>query len=167
MASYDQLDINQKINTKAALQAWAKYSVQNFQKELDKKVYGLRTTKRGVQRSSLVGYRYGSGRSRTNNLRKAWWQNVQAGSGTDRVMIEFLMYGRFVDMGVGRGVTHTSRVVNRQLRLGRSGRTRKTWYSKTKGHEIHRLREILAEQNIHMLLDSIENALNISVSLNL
>lgn len=166
--NYADLDINQKIQTKAALQAWVKYSVEHFQTELDKKVYGLRSAKKsGVQRSSLAGYTFGSRKARTNSLRKSWWNNVSVGGGVDKVMIEFLLYGRFIDMGVGRGTTHTGRLVNRQLKLGRSPRQRKLWYSKRKGYEIHRLREILAQQNIHLLLDSLENALNISVHLNL
>lgn len=165
--NYAELDINQKIQTKAALQAWAKYSVDHFRTELDRKVYGVRSSKKGVQRSFLGSYTFGSKHPRTNQLRKSWWQNVNVGGGVDRVMIEFMLYGRFIDMGVGRGTTHTGRIVNRQLKLGRSPRTRKLWYSKRKGYEIHRLREILAAQNIHLLLDSLETALNISVHLNL
>ncbi len=156
--TYAELDINQKINVKAALQAWATYSVEHFQAELDKKVYGVKTTK--------SGYKYARVKQVLGNLRKSWWHTVQAGSGVDRVMIEFLLYGRFVDMGVGRGTSHTSRVVNRQLKLGRSPRVRKPWYSKRKSYEIKRLREILAEQNINLMVDSIESALNIRLNLN-
>lgn len=160
--TYEQLDINQKINTKAALQAWTKYSVQHFQAELDKKVYGFRSSgKKNIQRSSLgAGYRFGSRKGRTNQLRRSWWENVQVGSGTDRVMIQFLQYGRFLDMGVGRGTSHTDRQVNRLLGLGRTPRTRRAWYSKRKGYEIKRLREILADQNIHLRVDSIENIMS-------
>lgn len=168
MASYQDLDINQKIQTKAAIQAWAKYSVLHFQEQLDKKVYGLRTSKKGVQRSALgTGYKFGSGRSRTNTLRKSWWQNVQLGGGVDRVMIQFMLYGRYLEMGVGRGITHTDRLVAKQLRIGSTGRRRVPWYSKRKTYEIKRLREILTEQNIHLMLESIESALSISVHLNL
>lgn len=168
MATYAELNINQKIQAKAAIQAWAKYSVIQFQDQLDKKVYGLRTSKRGVQRSSLGSrYKFGTGRSRTNTLRKSWWQNIQLGGGVDRVIIEFMMYGRFLDMGVGKGTTHTDRLVAKKLRIGSAGRTRKAWYSKRKTYEIKRLREILTEQNIHLMLDTIESALSISVHLNL
>lgn len=166
--TYAELDINQKIQTKAALQAWVKYSVEHFQADLNRKVYGLRTARKsGVQRSSLAGYRFGSGKSRTNQLRRAWWQNVSVGGGTDRVMIQFMLYGRFLEMGVGRGTSHTDRLVARQLKLGAVGRKKKPWYSKRKGYEIKRLREILAAQNINLMVDSIENALNIKIHLDL
>lgn len=160
---YEDLNINQKINTKAALAAWAKYSVEHFQAELDKKVYGLRTSqKQRIQRSSLGNsYRFGSRKGRTNNLRRTWWQMATG----ERVVINFLLYGRFLDMGVGRGTTHTDRLTARQLGLGRVGRTRRNWYSKRKGYEIKRLNEILAQQNIHLLVDSLENALTLSVNL--
>ena len=164
--TYEQLDINAKINTKAALLAWTKYSVQHFQAEIDKKVYGrlgTRTTKKGVQSSKLASnYGYGRAARRTNQLRRSWWENVQVGGGTDRVMIQFLQYGRYLDMGVGRGTSHNERLANKQLRLGNT-RTRKAWYAKRKGYEIKRLREILAAQNVHLLLDSIENTLSLSV----
>lgn len=168
--TYEQLDINQKIQTKAALREWLRYSVEHFQADLDKKVYGLRSNRNGTQRSSLGrNYRFGTRRStRTNNLRRTWYQNLaEGGSGVDRVMIQFLLYGRFLDMGVGKGTSHTDRIVNRTLKLGASPRTRKPWYSKRKTYEVKRLREILAEKNIHLMLDSLENALSIGVHLNL
>lgn len=168
--TYEQLDINQKINTKAALLAWTKYSVQHFQAEIDKKVYGrlgTRTTKKGVQSSKLSSsYGYGRKALRTNQLRRSWWESVQVGGGVDRVMIQFMQYGRYLDMGVGRGTSHNERLANRQLRLGNT-RTRRPWYSKRKGYEIKRLREILAEQNVHLLVDSIENALSIKLQVNI
>jgi hypothetical protein len=166
--NYDNLDIHQKINLKATLQLWAKYAVQHFQEEQDKKIYGLRANKKGVQRSSLgAGYRFGSGKSRTNALRRTWFQNVNAGGGQDRVTLKFLLYGRFLDMGVGRGASHTDKIVARQLKHGRTGRTRKPWYSKRKAYEIKRLSEILAQRSLHVPLDLIENALNIAVKINL
>lgn len=166
--NYDSLDINQKINLKATLQLWAKYAVQHFQDELNKKVYGLRASKKGVQRSSLgKGYKFGSGKSRTNALRQTWFQTVNAGGGQERVTLQFLLYGRFLDMGVGRGASHTDKLVARQLKHGKVGRTRKAWYSKRKAYEVKRLSEILAERSLHVPLDMIENALNMAVKMNL
>ncbi|UHG93422.1 hypothetical protein [Spirosoma oryzicola] len=167
MNNYDSLSINEKINLKDILRQWATYTVQHFGQELDKKVYGLRTNKSGVQRSSLSGYRFGSGKSRTNQLRRTWYQNIAEGAGVDRVMIQFLLYGRFLDMGVGRGTTHTRRVVDRQLKQGRSTRIKKAWYSKRKSYEIHQLNELLAQRNISLAFNTVETALNISVHLDL
>ena len=169
--TYDSLDINQKLNLKAALREWATYAIQHFQTEIDKKVYGnlgQRTNKKGIQRTQLsASYRFGAGAKRTRALRRTWYQNVQEGSDVNRVMIQFLQYGRYLDMGVGRGVSHTDRVVARQLKLGSTGRTRKPWYSKRKAYETHRLREILAQKNLTIALDTIESAMNIAVTLNL
>ena len=166
MASYAELDINQKINYKATVQAWLRYSVRDFQGELDRKVYGLRISKRGIQRSSLgKSYRFGSKAGRTNQLRRAWWQNL-VGDG-ERAQFSFMMYGRYLDMGVGKGTSHTDRLVHRQLRIGSPGRQRRAWYSKRKSYEIKRLREILAEKNIHLLLDTVETGLSLTVKLNL
>ncbi|RYC69740.1 hypothetical protein [Spirosoma sordidisoli] len=153
--TYNELDINQKINYKAAVSAWAEYAVEHFQTSLDKKVYRVRNTKKGRRQGN---------KNASGALRRTWYQNV-ASSG-ERVVMQFLQYGRYLDMGVGRGTTHTDRLVNRQLRLGATGRVRKAWYSKRKGYEIKRLREILAAQNINVGLDLIENALNITVAIN-
>lgn len=157
--TYDELSIHEKLNLKAALREWATYAIAHFGEELDKKVYGVRTNR--------AGYQYARIKRVSGNLRRTWYQNVTDGDEVSRVMIQFLQYGRFVDMGVGRGVTHTSRVVNRQLRLGATGRRRKPWYSKRKGYETHRLREILAQKNINLALGTIESAMNLAVTLNL
>jgi hypothetical protein len=166
-STYNELSINEKINLKTTLQAWAKYAIVDFQQELDDKVYGLRTSKKGVQRSSLgAGYRFGSKKGRTNALRRTWYQTVNAGMAVDNVMIQFLMHGRFLDMGVGRGTSHTDRLVTRSLKLGKAARQRRAWYSKRKTYEIHRLREILQQKNITIGLGAIENAMNLAVQLN-
>lgn len=157
--TYDELSIHEKLNLKAALREWATYAVAHFGQELDKKVYGVRTNR--------AGYQYSRIKRVSGRLRRTWYQNVTDSGGVDRVMIQFLQYGRFLDMGVGQGVTHTSRIVNRQLRLGSTGRSRKPWYAKRKGYETHRLRELLAEKNINLAMGTIESVLNLTVALNL
>ncbi|CCH01629.1 hypothetical protein FAES_3622 [Fibrella aestuarina BUZ 2] len=163
MNSYQDLDINERINFKAALAAWSRYAVAHFGESLDKNLYGLRTARKsGVQRSVLgAGYRFGRGRpARTNALKQRWWQ----APGANNVVLEFLLYGRFVDMGVGRGTSHTDRLVSRQLREGRAGRTAKRWYAKRKAYEVKRLREILADMTIRVPLDLVENALTLTLN---
>lgn len=64
----------------------------------------------------------------------------QSGGTIQSIDFEFLAYGRFVDMGVGKDVP-----------IGNPGnvttkRKRKPWYSKSIWHEIKRLREILEQQ---------------------
>jgi hypothetical protein len=172
--TYQELDINSRINLKGVLKEWAMYATEHFQEQLSKKVYGLRSARSGVQRSSLAGYRFGSragraaGSSRSNALRNTWYQNVQSAATGERVLIEFLLYGRFIDMGVGRGTTDTSRKVDRQLRIGSSTKRRRiAWYSKRKSHEVKTLNELLAKRHVRVAMDAVETALNISVTRNL
>jgi hypothetical protein len=163
--TYQELDINARINLKSALRAWAGWSVKHFQGDLDKKLYGFlgtRTTKRGIQRSVLSS-RYRFGAKRTRALKQNWWQQAQ----TERVVLQFLQYGRFLDMGVGRGTTHTDRLVSRQLREGAGGRVRVPWYSKRKSYEVKRLREDLARLHVNVPVESLENALSMSLQLKL
>lgn len=157
--NYDQLSIHDKINLKDVLRQWASYTVQHFGQELDQKVYGVRTTK--------AGYQYARIKRVSGSLRRTWYQNVAAGQGIDRVMIQFLLYGRFLDMGVGRGLSHTKRLVDRQLKQGKNPRKRKPWYSKRKSYEVHQLNELLAKRNLALAFNTIETALNISVHLDL
>ncbi|KAB7728119.1 hypothetical protein F5984_20450 [Rudanella paleaurantiibacter] len=163
--NYADLDINSKINYKAILSEWSAYAEQHWKEDLDAKVYGLRSARKsGVQRSLLgAGYKFGSGRSRTNTLRRAWWRRTTG----ERAVFEFMLYGRFLDMGVGRGTTHTDRIVARQLREGSPGRQRRPWFSKRKAYEVKRLREILAKYHVDIPVDAIENAMTIALNLNL
>ncbi|MNT48741.1 hypothetical protein D3C72_1855380 [compost metagenome] len=75
------------------------------------------------------------------------------GGDVERVLIKFNNYGRFVDMGVGRGVPLGSRKAlgddaysrsrGESGRLHHMARKAKPWYSKTKRREIGKLRRIL------------------------
>ncbi|MFD1143048.1 hypothetical protein ACFQ4C_18115 [Larkinella insperata] len=159
--NYSDLDINAKINLKAALRAWAKYSVDHFQDELDKKVYRSKVLTRKKGGRDSKGRFTSAPPRRSGALRKSWWTSVQG----DRVTLLFLQYGRYVDMGVGKGVSHTDRVVSRLIRDDAPGRRRKPWYSKRKGYEIRRLREILTQMHVSIPVDAIENALTFSVNL--
>jgi hypothetical protein len=61
--------------------------------------------------------------------------------------LKFNFYGRFVDMGVGKGTTLTERQTGRSLRDGRRGintkRKPKPWFSPQYLHETQRLPEIM------------------------
>ncbi len=155
--SYDELSINDKISFKGILQDWAKFGVERFQQSLDKKVY--RASTYGIRRTRS-GARYTSINRGQQQLRNNWWRNA-SDSG---VVLEFLQYGRYVDMGVGKYTSHTDRLVSRQLREGSPGRKRRAWYSKTKTHQIKRLREIMAEHGVRLPLDFVENALTLSLT---
>lgn len=64
--------------------------------------------------------------------------NTQAGGNIDKIVFAFEYYGKFVDMGVGRGV-----------KLGEveaSNRTAKPWYSKNFWSQFLKIKEILVEK---------------------
>ncbi|MEZ0485452.1 hypothetical protein [Fibrella aquatica] len=167
--TYQELDLNQRINLKGAISDWANYATQHFQESIDKVLITERTTRRGVTSTRLSrGYRFGmggqsAGQQRTGNLRRRWWQNVSGGDASPRVVMEFLLYGRFVDMGVGRGTDTADHITARRLRMGSPGRKPKRWYAKKKGYELHRLREILAAKYLTIPVQLLENALTLSL----
>jgi len=93
------------------------------------------------------------------------YELVQSGGDIERVLIKFRQYGRFVDMGVGRGVPigargtaafAASRKENGQLK--RYGRKPKHWYSTTKTREVGMLRYILIKEYGKKTLADIESA---------
>lgn len=76
----------------------------------------------------------------TNSLLKSFRHSVSNDANGDpaKVSFAFNYYGRFVDMGVGRGV--------RIDQVDQSNRKPKPWYSKTFINECNRLAQILADQ---------------------
>lgn len=96
-----------------------------------------------------------------------------AGGNVDEVVFKFLKYGRFVDMGVGRGVPMGGRGTaafaksrNEKGQLHRYGRKRKPWYSKTKTREIGILRTILVRDYGINTLAELESAFNYTEIIN-
>ncbi len=82
----------------------------------------------------------------------------------DRLQISFLMYGRFVDMGVGRGSRIGERhQQNLEKRAGLRAIARypKKWYSKTVPRQVAVFNNILKDmygvQMIHSFESSIDN----------
>lgn len=109
---------------------WAKYAIEAFQKSLQKKKIGI------------TGALFNSFKSQLQNN----------GGDVGAVMLKFAMYGRFRDMGVGRGMKAYERKANKVNLIGAkryganvsySRRQAKRWYPKVKTHETLRLQEIL------------------------
>lgn len=71
---------------------------------------------------------------------------VKTGDMVESIIIRFKQYGRFVDMGAGRGRTGT--------------RKHRTWYSKTKTREIGRLRELLIINLSKKAIGEVEGGFN-------
>lgn len=111
---------------------WARIAIERLQAALEKKKIGV-----------------------TRELFNSFKRELEnAGGDVGAVIIKFLMYGRFVDMGVGQGVKAYERKTNRANLVGARAygadvsynrRQPKRWYSKTKAHETLRLQELLIE----------------------
>lgn len=154
--NYKDLDINDRINLKGTYQQFLKIAIANFRKELDKKVYKTKVR---------------SGKAeRTRGLYNNWRTKLSMDNGGKAQMsIEFPMYGRFIDMGVGRGVNMDTALLRKRYALHRPDVPRKPikWYSRRKTAEEKKLAEILAEQYGIGMIKMAESLLNNAVTLQL
>lgn len=106
-----------------------------------------------------------------SQLWQSFLHNVvgQAGGDVTRIEFAFLYYGKFVDMGVGKGVkigdvkeNATSRRLEGKM-LG-NRRKPKKWYSKTFAAEVKRLAEIMEYEYSHKAaLAIVENVMDNSI----
>lgn len=156
-AAYRELDINQKINLKSVVGKWLQFTQERFQEDLEKIVYGR---KRSARKRPL---------RRSNRLKSDWRHGMTMVGNNDvsSAALSFLLYGRFVDMGVGKGTDYATSQYQK-IRKNGEKRTRRParWYAKRKGYETHRLRELLVDHYVSIPLTTIENALTGSVSIN-
>lgn len=78
-----------------------------------------------------------------------------------RGSLKFNFYGRFVDMGVGKGLTLTERQSGRAIssdRKGLTGRRRpKVWFSKQYAYERQRLTEIMSQNAAYLAAAAVGN----------
>ncbi|HRH57396.1 MAG TPA: hypothetical protein PLS10_07075 [Chitinophagales bacterium] len=89
----------------------------------------------------------------TGKLLSSFMSSVNVGNGEYiKILISYLYYGKFVDMGVGKGVDMAT-----ALRGSKFKRKRKVWYSKTIGQEVTKLSFFMARkagsQAANILLD--------------
>ena len=137
-----KLEPGTKFTQSEIADAWAKITIRRWRKK-------IRTLKIGE----------------TNSLYDSFVRNVIGSANGDLIKIDFAFkyYGKFVDMGVGKGTSisgvkesKTSRRLEGRM-LGNRRRAKK-WYSKTFHAETMRLREILVEHYAGMgSLTIIEN----------
>ena len=78
----------------------------------------------------------------TGKLLKSFTQTIitQSNGNVEKITFAFDFYGKFVDMGVGRGVTITE--------VNQSNRKPKPWYNKTFFGQVKKLGEIMKEKYI-------------------
>jgi hypothetical protein len=155
MASYEDLNINQKINLKGVLNDWANIAIERFQKSLKRYVYNSHSSRP---------------KRRSKNLYNNWKRTIlgDKNSLSGSVTLRFLLYGRFVDWGVGGYVSSQDREVNRMLGLGnkREKRLSKPWYSRTKSKEVGQLRRIVLKRFGLIVAESVESVLSLSFTIN-
>jgi len=121
-----------KLSEREIAQAWAQITVKLWRKNLSRLKVG----------------QYSSG-----DLFRSFQFKVIAGASgnVDRIEFAFRYYGKFLDMGVGKGTRLGDRPVSRGSRklsekfLG-MGRVPKKWYSRTFYAESQRLAEILQKE---------------------
>jgi hypothetical protein len=128
------------------LSEWLTIAVERFQNSLKKNKVGV-----------------------SEKLFNSFLTNIIQGSAGNisKIEILFLFYGRYVDMGVGKGFPIGGRKTfkdfnkyrNQSGKLHSVRRKPKKWYSKTKAFEIGKLTEILAEQYGMQTAKAVESAL--------
>lgn len=152
---YKELDINARINLKGTYEQFLKIAIEKFRASQEKKIY--RTRSRG--KKALT---------RTRNLYNRFTSSsAVSATGVDTLKINFLLYGRFVDMGVGRGTSMNTALLRKKYSIHKPDVPRKPmrWYSKTKSSQEKKLAEILAKQYGKSLIKLAETLLNNTVTI--
>ncbi len=122
-------NLHGRINYKGTVEAWVRYTVNDWKKEIVKKKIG-----------------------RSGQLVQSF--RTQIFFGKDAELIEatfrFKFYGRFVDMGVGKGTKIGDVAENKITRSlqGRKAAPRraKKWYSSKLFYNVNRLQELMTEK---------------------
>lgn len=122
--------INDKINLRGTYEAWQKFTIKDWQKSIQKARIG-----------------------NTNDLLRSFTRNLvnQSGGDVEKLIFIFKYYGKFPDMGVGRGVKlgDVSELRTERGLIGKQKGNRrrpKKWYNKPFYANIQRLTEILTEK---------------------
>ena len=134
---------NREAEMKKLVSDWALYTIERLQKSTDKRKVGVT----GSLRYSLL-----------------YHLSAMADGGVSGVKLNFNYYGKFVDMGVGRGQKIEDVKSNREVyNLVGGGRKPKKWFSRTLYAEVLELRNLMAkkygEQGIQLVKDTIEDSL--------
>lgn len=133
------------------LDRWAALTIEKWQEQLASKNIGV-----------------------SFELKRSFEKHIQAtGEDAARIALKFKMYGRFLDMGVGRGLRANERASNNFNRAGRRlganvrvvGRRPKRWLNKTAARETYRLSELLNSRATQTIIENFNNTNNITVNL--
>ncbi|HVW97490.1 MAG TPA: hypothetical protein VHA56_16070 [Mucilaginibacter sp.] len=105
----------------------------------------------------------------TGRLMNSFYKELKRANGdVEAVIFKFLKYGRFEDMGVGRGTSLNERVLTRKFDryrdaegkwTGHIARKKKPWYSKTFYREVAKLADLYKRDYSTKLVSAIESSL--------
>ncbi|MHB8209063.1 hypothetical protein [Mucilaginibacter sp.] len=140
-----------QLSTEQFFTDWAAYTVQRLRGALDKY---RRPTWTDSLYNSLVT------------------EVSQSGGNVDAVILKFLQYGRFIDMGVGRGVPigaagsgQFSAARNAKGQLKSYRRKPEHWYSKTYFAEVQKVKELYQEAFSNSIPVQIKEALTAQINI--
>lgn len=146
--------MSKTINNREIAGDWAKFTIEKWKTAIKGKGIGV-----------------------TQSLINSFNQELQmAGDDVKVVVIRFNFYGRFRDMGVGKGLKAYERGSNKKnliaaKRYGANvsyvGRQPKKWYNKIKTAETYRLGELLATAEGKQLIQNIESDFSKTLTLKL
>lgn len=136
------------------LEAFSKYTVADWQKAQDRAIY----QRRNPFKKKASGY-----------LRGAWKRRVFQATGLTTLQFENPLYGRMVDMGVGRGVGYSDQKYASSKwgrRMGDGvGRKPQRWVGKTKTYSQRRLGELLTKRYGAGLVDMAKEILTMQTTM--
>lgn len=145
-------NLHDRINQRGTAEAWANILIEKWQKAIKDKGIGV-----------------------TGDLANSFSREIQsAGSDVKAIIMRFNFYGRFRDMGVGRGLRAYERGTNKSnliasKRYGADvsfvGRQPKKWYNKIKTAQTYRLGEILATAEGQAIVNNIEADFSNSITI--
>ena len=132
----------QNININETVEAWADIVIKNWHRKITELEIGV-----------------------THQLYDSLSYSLQNDAAGMPQVIEFVMnyYGRFVDMGVGKGVTIGN------LGIVQTKRKPKPWYSKELYSQVNKLAEILADKysmrSVHMISEHINDYNTVTIGI--
>lgn len=94
-------------------------------------------------------------------------QVVGSAEGRLQMQLSYALYGKFVDMGVGRGMGQGvrrgddgyDRIRQSRGRLKRYNRKKRNWYSREMGYQMKRLSELMSDLHGTLLISATSDAL--------
>ncbi|GAB4042160.1 hypothetical protein [Spirosoma litoris] len=166
--SYNELSVQEKISLKEVLDQWGDIAIERFRRSLEKVVYDS-PSKRSKRRTRRLTEDWSKELRDGGFDTSGSWGEAQSpltGPTVVGILLKFNLYGRFLDMGVGRNHSSLDKSVARQLKDRQPTKRRaKRWYSGTKGYEVGKLKSILAKEYGVAVAQVAESALTLTANI--